>query len=76
MPIYEYKCEDCGNEFEKLVVRAADGGAVACPSCGQAHPTQRFSTFAAVTGASSSHESASGCPSAGSCPNSGMCGMG
>jgi len=32
MPIYEFTCPGCGNEFEKLVM----GGsvAVACPACG------------------------------------------
>lgn len=30
MPIFEYKCQECGNEFEALV-RKAD--VPACPSC-------------------------------------------
>jgi len=30
MPIFEYKCKDCGNEFEALV-RKSD--VPACPSC-------------------------------------------
>jgi putative FmdB family regulatory protein len=30
MPIYEYKCRGCGNEFEQLV-RKSD--VPACPSC-------------------------------------------
>ena len=50
MPIFEYLCEDCGNKFEKLVRRSAsENGAngVACPSCGQEHLKQQFSTFAA-----------------------------
>ena len=44
MPIFEYQCDDCGTKFEKLVRR---GGEVLCPSCGQTHLTQQFSTFAA-----------------------------
>lgn len=31
MPIYEYRCEDCGTEFESLVRGRA---AVTCPACG------------------------------------------
>ncbi len=31
MPIYEFKCMDCGNVFEELVM---DGEDVKCPSCG------------------------------------------
>ena len=25
MPIFEYKCEECGTKFEKLISRTADG---------------------------------------------------
>ena len=45
MPIFEYLCEDCGSKFEKLVRR--EGSDVKCPSCGQEHLKQQFSTFAA-----------------------------
>lgn len=31
MPIYEYKCSECDNSFEKLVFGSRD---VVCPSCG------------------------------------------
>ena len=31
MPIYEYSCKTCGNEFEELIVGDAKPG---CPSCG------------------------------------------
>ena len=48
MPIYEYKCQDCGTKFEKLVRRIArTTRGVECPSCGQKHLSQEFSTFAA-----------------------------
>ncbi len=75
MPIYEYRCDDCGAEFEKRVARAADSGGVECPSCGEKHLTMRLSTFAAVTGSAAGQDSAPACPSAGCCPNSGMCGL-
>jgi putative FmdB family regulatory protein len=32
MPIYEYKCEKCGNSFEKLVF-GSDKEPVSCPEC-------------------------------------------
>ena len=32
MPIYEYKCEKCGNEFEEIVIGSAED--VKCPACG------------------------------------------
>jgi putative FmdB family regulatory protein len=31
MPIYEYKCEECDNNFEKLVYGSQE---VCCPKCG------------------------------------------
>lgn len=76
MPIYEYKCQDCGNRFEKLVRRAADADALECPSCGQKHLTQELSTFAAhANGGSSKQRDVPMCPSGGPCSNPGMCGM-
>lgn len=74
MPIYEYRCDQCGAEFEKRVARAADSDSVSCPSCGKPRASMRLSTFAAVTG--SAKAPAGGCPSGGCCPNSGMCGIG
>ncbi len=47
MPIYEYSCEDCGNQFEKLVRRAAEADGVECPSCGKKQLKQELSVFAA-----------------------------
>jgi putative FmdB family regulatory protein len=76
MPIYEYRCDSCGTEFEKLVARASDSASVACPSCSQSRVTMRLSTFAAVTGGSRQAQAAPACASAEGCPNRGMCGMG
>jgi len=76
MPIYEYRCDDCGAEFEKRVARPADSESVCCPTCGENHLTPRLSTFSAVMGGSSSRDASASCPSAAGCPNKGMCGMG
>lgn len=75
MPIFEYKCDDCGTKFEKLVRRTGDE--IACPSCGEKHLKQEYSTFSArANGATkdSSSQMPSGCPG-GMCRNPGMCGM-
>ncbi|PYV45033.1 MAG: FmdB family transcriptional regulator [Acidobacteria bacterium] len=32
MPIYEYRCEKCGNEFE-VIQKISDSPLEACPSC-------------------------------------------
>ena len=72
MPIYEYRCDDCGTKFEKLV-RRSDSDAIQCPSCGEKHLTQQLSTFAAQVGNGKAAEGPA-CPS-GQCSNPGMCGM-
>ena len=74
MPIYEYKCQDCGTKFEKLV-RQSDAAEPTCPSCGQKRLERELSTFAAHTGGSSSTSDAPMCPSGGRCPTPGACGM-
>jgi putative FmdB family regulatory protein len=33
MPIYEYKCDDCGHELEKIQ-KMSDEPLTTCPSCG------------------------------------------
>jgi putative FmdB family regulatory protein len=72
MPIFEYLCEDCGNKFEKLVRNGANG--INCPSCGQEHLKQQFSTFAAhANGASQSQAEMPSCPS-GMCRTPDLCG--
>jgi putative FmdB family regulatory protein len=72
MPIYEYRCEDCGTKFEKLIRRTSDQPE--CPSCGQQHLAQEHSTFAAHAGGGSKSADMPVCPS-GRCSNPGMCGM-
>ncbi|MEN8265161.1 MAG: zinc ribbon domain-containing protein [Nitrospirota bacterium] len=43
MPIYEYKCDECPEEFEKLVSSANPD--VSCPKCGSKKVTKKFSLF-------------------------------
>ena len=42
MPIYEYHCPRCGEDFEKLVFGSAQ---VECPKCKCAKPDKKMSTF-------------------------------
>jgi putative FmdB family regulatory protein len=74
MPIYEYKCEDCGTKFEKLIRRPTDAEQNACPSCGQKHLHQELSTFAAVASSASKTPQMPACPG-GRCMNPSVCGM-
>ena len=74
MPIFEYRCETCENQFEKLVRRADDH--VECPSCGKQKLEVKYSTFAARangTSAPAAQSMGGGCP-AGMCQTPGMCG--
>ena len=75
MPIYEYRCEDCGTKFEKLVRRMGGVPEQGCPSCGQMHLKQELSTFAAHANGRSKSAAEPMCPSGGVCPTPGMCGM-
>jgi len=79
MPIYEYRCEACGDKFEKFVRRAEDAPEAGCPACGEKHLKQEYSTFAARGGNTSdgSYTPATmrgdgGCGHA--CGGPGMCG--
>jgi len=33
MPLYEYRCSQCGEKFEKLVRLSAGDAEIACPAC-------------------------------------------
>ena len=44
MPIFEYRCLDCGKRFEKLVLKPATDK-VACPKCGKRKLEQLISSF-------------------------------
>ena len=48
MPLYDYKCEACGQQFE--VRHGFNESASACPACGQTKITRLITTAPAVTG--------------------------
>jgi putative FmdB family regulatory protein len=73
MPIYEYKCDKCETRFEKLVRRTADENQLSCPSCGERHLSQEYSTFSARANGLAAQQ-APACPG-GMCRTPGMCGM-
>jgi len=45
MPIYEYRCIQCGTKFEVRQSIGADGSQLSCPSCGANSPERLFSSF-------------------------------
>ena len=74
MPIFEYRCDACGKEFEKLV-RQSDP-APACPSCRSSDLAKKLSTFAALGSAPAYAEAApSACGSCGDPRGPGACSM-
>ena len=75
MPIYEYRCESCGDKFEKLVRRAEDALEAGCPACGEKHLEQQYSTFAARGGSSDECFTPASTRGDGGGCGGGMCGM-
>ncbi|TYB36022.1 MAG: zinc ribbon domain-containing protein [Flexistipes sinusarabici] len=55
MPIFEYKCQSCGQEFSKLVFNSSEE--IKCPECGAADVKKKISVFSSssadVSGGSS-----------------------
>jgi putative FmdB family regulatory protein len=47
MPIYEYRCRGCGNDFEKYLPRTT--AAVACPACASDDVMRKLSVFGMKT---------------------------
>ncbi len=46
MPLYEFQCTDCKDEFEELVRSSAAIAEVKCPKCGGQHVRRKVSLFA------------------------------
>ncbi len=68
MPLYEFHCAKCGEEFEELVMssRPETLAQVTCPECGSHKVSKKVSTFASsVKGASTSSSSSSNCAPSG-----------
>jgi putative FmdB family regulatory protein len=79
MPIFEYQCDDCGTQFEKLLRRRDDE--VLCPQCGESHLSTQLSRFAAHSNGGSKEAfspamNRTDMPSCagGMCQNPGFCG--
>jgi putative FmdB family regulatory protein len=50
MPLYEYKCSGCGQQFELLILRASQ--IAACPSCASESVERILSMFAVTSDSS------------------------
>ncbi len=49
MPVYEFRCGDCGAEYSVRVARMGD--VAPCTACGSGNVTRRMSSFARGPGA-------------------------
>ena len=73
MPLFEYICNDCGTQFEKIVPTSTSQ--VECRSCDSVKVEKQLSVFA-VAGGSSSDALPEACGGGGCAgPQGGMCGM-
>lgn len=45
MPIYEYKCKNCGEKFEVLRSLKDEEARVECPKCGNSDAQKVYSSF-------------------------------
>ncbi len=71
MPIFEYRCEKCGNVFEEIVSGNRDKK-ISCPACQSANTEKLMSAIGAISmGKSSAGPCGSSCSSASSCAASG-----
>jgi len=79
MPLFEYKCMECGTKYEVLQKSSKSQEDIICPTCNSLRNKKLLSTFSASVSGSRSSESscASGnceMPYSGGCA-SGMCGL-
>jgi putative FmdB family regulatory protein len=68
MPIFEYQCGQCENEFEKLVLNTSEK--IACPKCKSKKVHRIMSAFAFSVGGKFKSTASSSC---GSCASPSSC---
>jgi putative FmdB family regulatory protein len=72
MPIYEYKCEGCGSQYEQMRKMSDADSNLECPGCRSTEVKRQLSSFAAHSGAAGRQK---GAPMGGGC-GMGACGTG
>ncbi len=72
MPIYEFDCRDCHDQFEVLrPITAADDSPPPCEYCGSSHTARKLSNIIAVFGSDPNRKVLSNGNSCGSCASVG-----
>lgn len=54
MPIYEFKCNKCGENFEEILFPSDNEKDLKCPSCGENDICRLVSCFSSGSGSSDS----------------------
>jgi putative FmdB family regulatory protein len=79
MPVFEYKCSDCGSKYDMFHKSSLKPEEVTCPKCGSVKNKKLFSAFA--TSNSSETDYSPSCTTGNCTPSyssgcaSGMCGL-
>jgi putative FmdB family regulatory protein len=74
MPIYEYRCGECGNVFEEIVA-SADANNLPCPSC-KSKKTEKLMSRIGAVGKGKGGSGDFACQAGASCPGATSCGAG
>lgn len=70
MPMYEFRCRECGEDYEELVSGSTADDDVECPTCGAEGAAERKLSAFAVSGGGSGGGSWSSAASSASCGGS------
>ncbi|GAC1619936.1 MAG: hypothetical protein PVS2B2_05420 [Candidatus Acidiferrum sp.] len=65
MPIYEYVCDECQEQFEKIVLNKTQE--IACPKCASRKNTIQLSVFSSAAGSGPAKSSPSSGGGGGGC---------
>ncbi len=65
MPIYEYRCEDCGHSFDKFVRSMFSSIDLECPHCHSKRCKKSISLFGTVSSSGGGGSLSSSCPRSG-----------
>jgi putative FmdB family regulatory protein len=61
MPVYEYRCAECGEQFELFLRSASQTKAPTCPKCGSGKVKKAISLFGVGGASGSNRASAASC---------------
>lgn len=68
MPMYDYRCDNCGKKFEELVWNSSTSDAeIICPHCGENKSKRLLSAPSVAVGSNSAS-----CPQSRDCSSSGF----